>query len=117
MKKQGFFDGIGNRILALVGVTFLIGTIGVTVFFTSEQERTILDQNERSLNILTHTVGSGLQTIMQSGSAEIAESYIDDIKEVRDISLIVTGQIPPTSKQFQYGSLRQKDQKIVQNWK
>ena len=36
--------------------------------------------------------------------------------KIRD-GIKVTGQIPPTSKQFQYGSLRQKDQKIVQNWK
>jgi diguanylate cyclase (GGDEF)-like protein/PAS domain S-box-containing protein len=88
LNKSGFLDGIGNRILALVGATFLIGTVGITIFFAQDQERSILLQHERSLNILTHTVGSGLQTIMQSGSAEIAESYVEDIKQVKDLSQI-----------------------------
>ncbi|MBF0455949.1 MAG: diguanylate cyclase [Magnetococcales bacterium] len=88
LQERGFLDRIGNRILALVGTTFLLGTVGVTILFTQDLERTILSQHERSLNILTETVGSGLQTIMQSGSAEIAESYVEDIKQVKDLSQI-----------------------------
>ena len=88
-EKKSFLDGIGNRILALVGVTFLLGTVGVTIFFTQDQEKAILSQHERSLLVLTHTVGSGLQTIMQSGSADIAESYIADIKNVKELEEIV----------------------------
>lgn len=87
-KSNRLLDSIGNKMLALVGAAFLVGTVGVTVFFTQDQERAILEQHERSLDILTHTVGSGLQTIMQSGSADIAESYIEDIKNVKKIKEI-----------------------------
>ncbi|MBF0447457.1 MAG: diguanylate cyclase [Magnetococcales bacterium] len=83
--KIGFFDKIGSRILVLVGITFLAGTVGVTLYFTQYQERSILLQHVRSLNILTQSVGSGLNTIMQSGSAEIAESYVEDIQQVKGL--------------------------------
>ncbi|MBF0445888.1 MAG: diguanylate cyclase [Magnetococcales bacterium] len=88
LNRLGFLDGIGNRLLALIGSTFLIGTVGIALFFAHDQERMILSNHERSLTLLTHTVGSGLQTIMQSGSAEIAESYIEDIKHIKDLGNI-----------------------------
>ncbi|MBF0358278.1 MAG: diguanylate cyclase [Magnetococcales bacterium] len=86
--NSNFLDRVGNRMLALIGSTFLIGTFGIALFFVHFQEKMILSQHERSLNLLTHTLGSGLQTIMQSGSADIAESYIEDIKKVNDLRQI-----------------------------
>jgi hypothetical protein len=55
----------------------------------------------------------------EKGVDALRKKIIDDTdnKLQEFIKYQVTGQIPPTSKQFQYGSLRQKDQKIVQNWK
>ncbi|MBF0194765.1 MAG: diguanylate cyclase [Magnetococcales bacterium] len=88
LNKHGFLDGIGNRLLSLIGLTFLLGTVGIAIFFAHDQEKMILSNHERSLTLLTHTVGSGLQTIMQSGSAEIAESYIEDIKQIKDLGNI-----------------------------
>jgi diguanylate cyclase (GGDEF)-like protein/PAS domain S-box-containing protein len=88
IKSSNFFDRIGNRMLALIGSTFLIGTFGISIFFAHSQEKMILSHHERSLNLLTHTVGSGMQTIMQGGSADLAESYIEDIKQVEDLSRI-----------------------------
>ncbi|MBF0382087.1 MAG: diguanylate cyclase [Magnetococcales bacterium] len=88
LERLGFLDAIGNRLLALIGSTFLVGTVVIAIFFAHDQERMILENHERSLTLLTHTVGSGLQTIMQSGSAEIAESYVEDIKQIEDLGNI-----------------------------
>jgi diguanylate cyclase (GGDEF)-like protein/PAS domain S-box-containing protein len=78
-------QSIGFKLTLLIGITIAVGFTGIVVFFTQQQERNILLQNERTIRNLTQSVNEGLQTVMITGSADVAELFADRLKGVRDV--------------------------------
>nr|CRH05558.1 Protein of unknown function. putative diguanylate cyclase with PAS/PAC sensor [Candidatus Magnetococcus massalia] len=76
------FRSIGTRILVLVGLAVLVGLVVQMFFFLKHQERTILDQNERTMGILAESVSQTLQTAMLSGNASDAQEFSEHLGEV-----------------------------------
>ncbi len=76
------FDRIGNKIMAVIGVVVSLALVSVGVFYTIEQERTVLAQNERTMATLTDSVISGLQSVMLAGYADIAHEFAGQLKRV-----------------------------------
>lgn len=83
-KKLGF-RSIGHKLTAMIGVTIAAGFISILFFYTQQQERNILLQNERTVRNLTQSVNEGLQSVMITGSADVAELYAERLKGVKDV--------------------------------
>jgi diguanylate cyclase (GGDEF)-like protein/PAS domain S-box-containing protein len=79
------YKSIGHKLTALIGATIAIGFISIVFFYTQQQERNILQQNERTVRNLTQSVNEGLQTVMITGSADVAELFAERLKGVRDV--------------------------------
>lgn len=76
---------IRYKIMLVVGVAVTLGLIAVGYFYTRHQEQAVLAQNERTMLKLSESVIQGLQSVMLSGSADIAQSYADRLKKVPEI--------------------------------
>ena len=79
------FDRVGHKIMAVISVVVSIGLVSVGVYYTIEQERTVLAQNERTMRTLTESVVSGLQSVMLAGYADIAHEFANQLKKVPDV--------------------------------
>ncbi|MEO5327098.1 MAG: diguanylate cyclase [Magnetococcus sp. THC-1_WYH] len=77
-----FFSTIGGRILLLVGIVNMLSMAGMVAFYADRQEKSILIQNEKSLNRTAETASQGLQALMLRGDADIAQTYADNLKKV-----------------------------------
>ncbi|WP_207064014.1 methyl-accepting chemotaxis protein [Motiliproteus sp. SC1-56] len=77
---------IGYKILASVVVCLLLAMAAIAVYFTQEQERSILEQNRRALLNLTATTSQSVQTIMLAGYADIAIDLARNLKKVEGVS-------------------------------
>lgn len=86
LKQQTLgFRSIGQKLTAMIGATITLGFIGIVFFYTQQQEHNILQQNERTVRNLTQSVNEGLQAVMITGSADIAELFSDRLKGVQDV--------------------------------
>jgi diguanylate cyclase (GGDEF)-like protein/PAS domain S-box-containing protein len=79
------YKSIGHKLTAMIGATIAIGFVSIVFFYTQQQERNILQQNERTVRNLTQSVNEGLQTVMITGSADVAELFAERLKGVRDV--------------------------------
>ena len=68
-------SSIGLKILALVGLVTLLNLSGMVIFYAKSQEKLTLMQHEKSIQELTDYVSRGLQTVMLSGNAEMAQAF------------------------------------------
>ena len=80
------FKSIGHKLTAMIGATISVGFISIVFFYTQQQERNILLQNERTVRNLTQSVNEGLQTVMITGSADVAELFAERLKGVKDVT-------------------------------
>jgi len=80
------FRSIGHKLTALIGATIAAGFISIVFFTTKQQESNILLQNERTIRNLTQSVSEGLQTVMITGSADVAELFADRLKGIKDVN-------------------------------
>ena len=80
------FDRVGHKIMAVISVVVSIGLVSVGVYYTIEQERTVLAQNERTMRTLTESVISGLQSVMLAGYADIAHEFANQLRKVPDVA-------------------------------
>ncbi|MBF0379716.1 MAG: diguanylate cyclase [Magnetococcales bacterium] len=76
-----FNNSLGQKILVIVGVVTLFNLVGLMVFYTKFQEKTILDNHRQNMDNLTDYVSRGLQSIMLSGTAEIAKDFEENLVE------------------------------------
>ncbi|BAL23258.1 diguanylate cyclase with PAS/PAC sensor [Azoarcus sp. KH32C] len=76
---------IRYKITLAVGIAVTIVLVAMAFFYTHYQEKSVLRQNERTMEKLTESVAQGLQAVMLAGSADIAESYADRLKKVSDV--------------------------------
>ena len=87
---------IRYKILLTVGLAVTLGLIMLGVFYTDRQERSLLAQNERTMQKLTEGTIQALQTVMLAGSADIAQAFADRLKKVSEIDdffiMRVTGE-------------------------
>ena len=79
------FRSIGHKLTAMIGLTIAAGFISIVFFYTQQQEHNILLQNERTVRNLTQSVNEGLQSVMITGSADVAELYAERLKGVKDV--------------------------------
>ncbi|MBF0612551.1 MAG: diguanylate cyclase [Magnetococcales bacterium] len=77
---------IQNKILALVGMAAFLSLAGMVVFYTSHQERSIFLHQHNSIGMLNQSIIKGLTAVMLTGSAEIAQTYANYLKEGKDLS-------------------------------
>ena len=77
---------IRYRVLLVVAITVSIGLLATAIFYTNHQEQALLAQNERTIRKLTETITQGLQSVMLAGSADIAQSYADQLKRVPGVT-------------------------------
>ncbi|HEY5763049.1 MAG TPA: HAMP domain-containing protein, partial [Rhodocyclaceae bacterium] len=78
-------NSIGTKLTAVIGVTIATGFATVVYFYTQQHERNILLQNERAVHQIVDSVGEGLNSVMITGSADVAELYADRLKDVKDV--------------------------------
>ena len=78
-------NSIGTKLTAVIGVTIATGFAAVVYFYTQQHERNILLQNERAVHQIVDSVGEGLNWVMITGSADVAELYADRLKDVKDV--------------------------------
>ncbi|MBF0628324.1 MAG: diguanylate cyclase [Magnetococcales bacterium] len=83
MKWQ--FKRIGDRILLLVGISVLLGLVGISQFHTQKQENMIVEHYEQTLYFLTRSVNEGLKAIMLAGDANIAQEYAKNLKSIHEL--------------------------------
>lgn len=87
---------IRHKLLILIGIAITCVVLGTASYYTINQERSVLEQNERTMHKLTESVIQGLQSVMLAGSADIAQSFADRLKQVPEVSefqiLRVTGE-------------------------
>lgn len=78
-------NSIGTKLTAAIGLTIATGFAVVVFFYAKQHERNILLQNERTVHQIVDSVGEGLNSVMITGSADVAELYADRLKDVRDV--------------------------------
>jgi diguanylate cyclase (GGDEF)-like protein/PAS domain S-box-containing protein len=76
---------IGAKLTLAICLAIALGFGGIVFFYAKQQEKNILLQNERSIQQVLNSVNEGLQTVMITGSADVAELYADRLKGVKDI--------------------------------
>jgi hypothetical protein len=79
---------IGTKLTLAISLVIALGFGAIVYFYTQQQERNFLLQNERALNQVLDSVNQGLQTVMITASADVAQLYADKLKGVKDIEEI-----------------------------
>lgn len=79
---------IGTKLTLVISLVIALGFGAIVVFYTQQQEKNFLLQNERALNQVLDSVNQGLQTVMITASADVARLYADKLKGVKDIDEI-----------------------------
>ncbi len=76
---------IGYKILLAVICCLFVAMTALALYFTEQQERSILAQNERGLLTLSEATSQSVQTIMLADYADIAEDYATNLKKVESV--------------------------------
>ncbi|MES9832610.1 MAG: diguanylate cyclase [Candidatus Thiodiazotropha sp. DIVDIV] len=71
---------IGAKILVVVGITALISMVGLILFYTQSQRAVIIKEHKLVTDRMVSTVVVGLRSIMEMGTANIAQHYAGNIK-------------------------------------
>ena len=79
-------NNVGARILLLVWVSFLVGMAAIVLFYADHQKSSILDQNERAMELLARSVTGAIESVMLSG-------YVDTAQEMAERLLAVPGVV------------------------
>jgi len=76
---------IGFKILIVVAASIITGMLIISFYFTVQQRKNIMVENERAFRKLIETVSEGFQVIMLEGDAEIAQNFASGLKNVDEI--------------------------------
>jgi len=71
--------------LVTVAASIIVGMLLISFYFTIQQRKNIMAENERAFRKLTETVSEGFQAIMLEGDADIALNFTDGLKKVSEI--------------------------------
>lgn len=78
-------NSIGAKLTLAICAVIALGFGSIVYFYAKQQEKNILLQNERAIQQVLNSVSEGLQTVMITGSADVAELYADKLKGIKDI--------------------------------
>ncbi|MFN3077529.1 MAG: HAMP domain-containing protein, partial [Alphaproteobacteria bacterium] len=76
------FRKVSHRILFAVGASVAVGLGVLVLFFTQQQEHSILAQNERTLTKVSDSVIEGLRTVMEAGYANVGSAMFERMKDL-----------------------------------
>jgi diguanylate cyclase (GGDEF)-like protein/PAS domain S-box-containing protein len=76
---------IGSKILMVVGMTALLSMVGLVLFYTESQRSIVNEEHKMVADRMLATVVAGLDSIMESGSANIAQQYAENIKSILEL--------------------------------
>jgi diguanylate cyclase (GGDEF)-like protein/PAS domain S-box-containing protein len=76
---------IGKRLTLAICAVIAAGFGVIVFFYAQQQEKNILQQNERAIHQVLNSVNEGIQTVMITGSADVAALYADNLKGVKDV--------------------------------
>lgn len=79
---------IGVKLTLAIALVIVLGFGAIVVFYTQQQERNILLQNERAIVQVLESVNQGLQTVMITASADAARLFADNLKRVAGMDQI-----------------------------
>lgn len=71
--------------MVAVAASIIVGMLLISVYFTIQQRKNIMAENERAFRKLTETVSEGFQAIMLEGYADIAQTFAEGLKKVDEI--------------------------------
>lgn len=78
-------SSIGAKLTLAICSVIALGFGSIVFFYAKQQEKNILLQNERAFQQVLNSVSEGLQTVMITGSADVAELYADKLKGIKDV--------------------------------
>lgn len=76
---------IGSKILMVVGMSALLSMAGLVLFYTESQRSIVIEEHKLVEDRMLATVVAGLGSIMESGSADIAQQYAENIKSILEL--------------------------------
>ncbi|MBK7001002.1 MAG: diguanylate cyclase [Rhodoferax sp.] len=79
------FNTIGAKLTTIICAIIACGFSVIIYFYASQQEKNHLLQNERAINQVLGSVSEGLQTVMITGSASVAELFAKRLLGVKDV--------------------------------
>lgn len=79
---------IGTRLTLAISLVIALGFGGMVIFYTQQQEKNILLQNERAINQVLGSINQGLQSVMLTASADAVRLFADNLKRVQEIDEI-----------------------------
>lgn len=79
---------IGTRLTLAIALVIALGFGGMVAFYTQQQEKNILLQNERAINQVLGSINQGLQSVMLTASADAVRLFADNLKRVQEIDEI-----------------------------
>lgn len=83
---KGFgLSSIGRKLTVAICAIIALGFGIIVYFYAQQQEKNIILQNERAIHQILNSVSEGLQTVMITGSADVAELYAEKLKGVKDV--------------------------------
>ena len=68
-------NSIGAKIVVLIGIMTLLILSGMVVYYAKSQESLMLLQHRKSVEDLANYVSKGLETVMLTGNAEMAQDF------------------------------------------
>lgn len=78
-------SSIGRKLTLIICLIIAAGFSLIVYFYAQQQERNTLLQNERAIHQVLNSVSQGLQSVMITGSADVAELYAEKLKGVKDV--------------------------------
>ena len=80
------FLSLGRRLTAFIGIAIALGFVLIVWFYAFQHEKNLLRQNERTMHQVTESVVQGLETIMLTGHADVAQLYAGRLKAIGDVT-------------------------------
>ena len=76
---------IGLKLTLIICLIIALGFSVIVYFYAQQQHQNTLLQNERAIQQVLDSVSQGLQSVMITGSADVAELYATKLKGVKDV--------------------------------
>lgn len=84
MKPLGL-SSLGRKLTIVICLIITTGFGVIVYFYAQQQTRNILLQNERATHQVLDSVNQGLQAVMITGSADVAQLYAEKLQGVKDV--------------------------------
>lgn len=80
-----FYSSIGAKIILGVAVPVTAILVGMIFFYSQHEEHSLLKQNEAARLDMARSVIQGMNAVMQTGSATIAQKFAEELKNVKGV--------------------------------